>query len=141
MLFRSARTLTYLACNLQNARLQRKPTTVKYLNDLPPAATLVKSASYLMHKPYFSNVRNLILAKSTVVVEDDSGIPYRYFNQSAWDVRLFGNYSDPIALFKNWRQDDLKVAFETQSAKQPLDFGIGYRHGGESNLLVAARRK
>src|SRR5215471_7214764 len=73
-----ARTLTYLACNLQNARLQRKPTTVKYLNDLPPAATLVKSASYLMHKPYFSNVRNLILAKSTVIVEDDSGIPYRY---------------------------------------------------------------
>jgi hypothetical protein len=134
------RTLTYLACNLQNSRLQRKPGTMKYLNDLPPAATLVKSASYLMHKPYFSTVRNLILAKSAVIVEDDSGIPYRYFDQSAWDVRLFGSYSDPITLFKNWRQDDLKAAFEAQTTKQPLDFGIGYRRGGESNLLVAARR-
>jgi hypothetical protein len=135
-----SRTLTYLALNLQNSRLQRKPGTVKYLNDVPPAATLVKSASYLMHKPYFSSVRSLILSKSTVVVEDDSGIPYRYFDQSAWDVRLFGSYSAPIALFKNWRQDDLKTAFEAQNTRQALDFGIGYRHGGESNLLVAARR-
>jgi hypothetical protein len=137
---RGSRTLTYLACNLQNSRLQRKPGTVKYLNDLPPPVTLVKSASYLMHKAYFSTIRNLILNKSALIVEDDSGIPYRYFNQAAWDVRLFGNYSDPILLFKNWRQDDLKAAFEARTEKQPLDFGIGYRHRGDSNLLVAARR-
>lgn len=134
------RTLTYFACNLQNARLQRKPGTVKYLNDLPPSATLVKSASYLMHKGYFSTIRIVLLAKSTVIVQDDSGIPYRYFSPSVWDVRLYGKYSDPIQLFKNWRQEDLKAAFDARTDPQPLDFGIGYRRSGDSNLLVASRR-
>jgi hypothetical protein len=136
-----SRTLTYFACNLQNSRLQRKPGTVKYLSELPARVTLVKSASYLMHKGYFSNVRNQILARSVLIVEDDSGIPYRYFDQAAWDVHLYGKYSDPIQLFKNWRQEDLKAAFEARTDKQPLDFGIGYRHGGDSNLLVAERRQ
>lgn len=135
-----SRTLTYIACNLQNSRLQHKPGTVKYLTDLPPSATLVKSASYLMHKAYFSMIRNLILVRSALVVEDDSGIPYRYFEPATWDVRLYGKYADPIQLFKNWRQDDLKAAFEARTEKLPLDFGIGYRHSGDSNLLVAARR-
>jgi hypothetical protein len=53
---------------------------------------------------------------------------------------LYGRYSPPIQLFKNWRQDDLKAAFDTRTEKLPLDFGIGYRHSGDSNLLVALRR-
>ena len=72
-------------------------------------------------------------------VQDDSGIPYRYFDRGNWDLRLYGKYSDPIQLFKNWRQDDLKAAFEAQTEKLPLDFGIGYHRSGESNLLVAGR--
>ncbi|MBV9396741.1 MAG: hypothetical protein JO062_02110 [Bryobacterales bacterium] len=136
-----SRVLTYFALNLQNSRLQRKPGTLKYLNELPAPVTLVKSASYLMHKGYFSTIRDLILSKSTLVIEDDSGIPYRYFDQTAWDLQLFGSYSDPIQLFKNWRQDDLKAAFEGRNEKQPLDFAIGYRHTGQSNLIVATRRR
>ena len=134
-----SRTLSYFACNLQNSRLRRKPGTMKYLSDLPPPVTLVKSASYLMHKGYFSTIRNLILARSSLIVQDDSGIPYRYFDRGNWDLRLYGKYSDPIQLFKNWRQDDLKAAFEAQTEKLPLDFGIGYHRSGESNLLVAGR--
>jgi len=91
-----------------------------------------------MHKPYFSTIRGTILAKSRVVVEEDSGIPYRYFDQ-AWDVRLFGTYSEPIQLFKDWNQDDLKTAY-SGTGVLPLDFGIGYRHRGQSNLLVAVRK-
>jgi hypothetical protein len=134
-----SRTLRYFALNLQNSRLSHKPGTVKYLNDLPAPATLIKSASYLLHKTYFSTIRNLILSKSSWIVEDDSGIPYRYFD-GAWEVRLYGKYSDPIALFKNWRQEDLKAAFSSQKNVPALDFAMGYRHAGESNLLVAVRR-
>jgi hypothetical protein len=135
-----ARTLRYFALNLQNARLQRKPGTMQYLGNLPEPVTLVKSASYLMHKVYFSAIRGLILSKSRLVVEDDSGIPFHYFDPAAWDVRLYGVYTDPIKLFKNGGQDDLKDAFASRSDAQPLDFGIGYRRRGESNLLVAVRR-
>jgi hypothetical protein len=134
-----SRTLRYFALNLQNSRLSHKPGTVKYLNDLATPVTLVKSASYLLHKTYFSTIRSLILSKSLVVVEDDSGIPYRYFD-GAWDVHLYGKYSDPITLFKNWRQPDLQEAFASRKDVPSLDFAIGYRHASESNLLVAVRR-
>ncbi|HYK59064.1 MAG TPA: hypothetical protein VEV85_06490 [Bryobacteraceae bacterium] len=134
-----SRTLRYYALNLQNSRLSHKPGTVQYLSDLPAPVTLIKSASYLLHKTYFSTIRSLILSKSSLIVEDDSGIPYRYFD-GAWDVRLYGKYSDPIALFKNWRQPDLKEAFESRKDVPSLDFAIGYRHASESNVLVAVRR-
>jgi hypothetical protein len=135
-----ARTLRYFSINLENSRLKRKPGTTAFLKGLPDTITLIKSASYLMHKPYFASIRATILAKSRVVVEEDSGIPYHYFDQAAWDVRLFGTYSEPIQLFKDWGQDDLKDAYSEGTGVQPLDFAMGYRHRGQSNLLVAVRK-
>ena len=137
---RQTRHLFYFSLNLQDSRLKRKPGTMKYLAGLPETDTLVKSASYLMHHANFSMIRSLILAKSRLVIEDDSGIPYRFFDQASWDVRLHGAYSAPIELFSVWRQDDLKTAFDSRKDVQPLDFAIGYRHVKEANLLVAARR-
>ena len=136
-----AHTLRYFALNLRNQRLERKPGTVRYLQGLPPGGTLVKSASYLMHKRYFSTIRGIILAHSTLVIEDDSGIPYHYFEPAAWDVRLFGAYDKPINLFKTGLQDDLKAAYDAKTGVLPLDFGIGYKwRQNESNLLLATRK-
>ena len=137
------RRLRYFSLNLQDSRLVRKKGTIKYLASLPESDTLIKSASYLMHHQNFSQIRATILAKSRMVIEDDSGIPFRFFDSAAWDVRLHGVYTDPIALFANWRQDDLKLAFSARDARKenlPLDFAIGYKHVRESNLLVASRR-
>ncbi len=134
------RTLRYFSVNLQDSRIKRKPGTLKYFQTLPEASTLVKSASYLMHKEYFSTIRDLILSKSRVVVEDDSGVPLRFFKPNAWDVRLYGSYAEPIDLFRNWHQEDLKTAFASTKEVQPLDFAIGYRKTNQSNLLVAFRR-
>ena len=136
------RTLRYFALNLQNRRLARKPGTTKYLETLRPGGTLVKSASYLMHKKYFSTIRGIILDHSSVIVEDDSGIPYRYFFEPpVWDVRLYGAYGQPIDLFKSGLQEDLKAAYDAHTGVEPLDFSIGYRwRQNESNLLLAVRK-
>ncbi len=137
---RGVRTMTYFACNLRNQRLEKKPGTTKYLNGLPPGGTLVKSASYLMHKKYFSDVRGIILARANVVIEDDSGIPYHYFDPAAWDVHLFGAYDMPIKLFEQGFQDDLKAAYDANKDIQPLDFPFSYKfRTGESNLLLAVK--
>jgi len=137
-----AHTLRYFALNLRNQRLEKKPGTTRYLESLPSSGTLVKSASYLMHKRYFSTIRGIILARSNLVIEDDSGIPYHYFFEPpVWDVRLFGAYDQPIDLFKSGLQDDLKTAYEAHTGVEPLDFGIGYKwHPNESNLLLAVRK-
>lgn len=136
------RTLRYFASNLINTRMRKKPGTTKYFQNLPAGATLVKSASYLMHKRYFSDIRELILARSAVIVEDDSGIPFHYFDPVQWDVHLFGTYDEPIKMFGKWTQDDLKTAYEAKQNVQPLDFGISYKfRNGESNLLLAIRKR
>jgi len=136
----TARELYYFSLNLQNYRLRRRPGTMKYLASLPEANTLIKSASYLLHSPYFSLVRDTILLKSRMIVEDDSGIPFRFFDASTWDVRLYGTYSEPITRFKKWHQGDLESAFASTTDVRPLGFAIGYHHPKESNLLVATHR-
>ena len=135
------RELDYFALNLQDYRLRRRPGAMKYLASLPQADTLIKSASYLLHTTHFSLLRDTILSKSRVIVEDDSGIPFRFFDTSVWDVRLYGTYREPINLFSNWRQDDLQLAFASSRDVRPLGFAIGYRHIKESNLLVATHRE
>jgi len=135
------RTLRYFALNLINTRLKKKPGTTRYLQGLPATATLVKSASYLMHKKYFSDIRGMILAKSNIIIEDDSGVPFHYFDPAVWDLHLFGTYDKPIDLFQNWMQDDLKAVYDAKQNVQPLDFGISYKFRiGESNLLLAMRK-
>ena len=136
----STRELFYFSANLLDSHLRRRPGTMKYLANLPQANTLIKSASYLMHTPYFSMVRDAILSKSRLIVEDDSGIPFRFFDASAWDVRLYGTYKEPITLFRKWHQVDLETAFASTRDVRPLGFAIGYRHVRESNLLVATHR-
>ena len=136
-----ARTLRYFSVNLENASLGRKPGTVKYLENLEVHGTLLKSASYLMHKRFFSSIRGVILARSQVVVEDDSGVPFRWFDRAGWDVRVYGTYSKPIPLFANSYQEDLEAAYASAKDVEPLEFGIGYRwQPKQSNLIVAIRR-
>ena len=138
---RNSRALTYFSLNLQDSSLKRKPGTVQYLSGLPKPTTLVKSASYLMHKKYFSTIREMILSRSVAIVEDDSGIPYRFFDKKVWDVRLYGRYTKPIQMFDAWFQDDLKSAFGEDGKVEALEFGIGYKYRPKTSTLILARRR
>ena len=135
------RVLRYFSANLENSVLTRNPGTVKYLENLQVGGTLVKSASYLMHKKYFSTVRGLILARGQAVVEDDSGIPFHFLDRAVWDVRLFGTYTKPIAMFAEWYQEDLVAAYAASKEPEPLEFGIGYKwQPKQSTLILGIRR-
>ena len=131
--------LTYLGLNLSDS-IKKRPAAMHFLERLGRVKTLLKSASYLMHKSYFSTIRGVILKQSDVVVEDDSGIPFRFFHENEWDVRLFGTYVKPIPLFKDWQQDDMATAFSATPAP-PLEFGFGYRFLPNTSNLLLARRK
>ncbi len=102
-----------------------------------PGASLVKSASYLMHGDSFSKVRNWLLANSTIIIQDDSGIPFRSFDPKRWTVRLFGVYDSPINLFKEHYQADLAEAYQ-RANPAPLGFAFGYAWQKEKGLLIQA---
>jgi len=102
-----------------------------------PGVSLVKSASYLMHMDSFSKVRNWLLDNSTLIVQDDSGIPFRAFDPKRWNLRLFGVYHGPIGLFKEYYQPNLANAYQ-QTKGAPLGFSFGYAWQKEKGMLIQA---
>lgn len=147
------RTLTYFAVNLQNSPyvsrgglvakgLETRTDLVKYFNNLDIKSTYLKSASYLMHRPTFSIIRNIILDNSEIVLQDDSGIPIKYFDTKKWDLTFYGDYKFPISLFAERHQEDLKEVYANGGTNvKPLPFGIGYQyHKGTSNLMKAVKK-
>ncbi len=130
----------YISFNASNDGLKQQKGILPFLKTIQPCVTFIKAASYLLHGPDFSQIRNLLLAQSVVLLQEDSGIPYRFFDSTAWKVQLYGVYHAPIPLFKNKFQQNLYQAYRTQPVK-PLEFGIGYHlNPGTSNLLLAIRR-
>ena len=69
--------------------------------------TMLKAASYLNSRDYFSKTRNYILKSSNMIVQDDSGIPYKYFVDGKWQVQLYGGYKKVIPLFSSRIQPDM----------------------------------
>jgi hypothetical protein len=134
-------TLYYFRVNLRNDSLKRHEKFVSFLKGFGPLTTFAKAASYLMHKPNYSKIRQLILDQSLFVLEGDSAIPLKYFDRAAWNLRFFGTYSSPIDYFNNFRQKDLAEIYRKGTDVLPLPFGIDYRHRvNTSNLMFASKK-
>ncbi|RAK68418.1 hypothetical protein [Hymenobacter edaphi] len=138
-----AQKVYYFSADLSDWRLgQTKASILQYTRSLGPLTTYVKSATYLMHKPYFSQVRNLILERSRYVLQDDSGIALKYFQPTDWQFIHYGTYHRPIPMFAKHYQPTLTAAYRDSVNKpRPLPFGTGYNwRVNDSNLLLAKRR-
>ena len=132
------KTLFYISTNLKDKHLE--PDFVALMDGLDPATTasFVKSCSYCLHEDQYSKVRDGILAHSFAVVQDDSGIPYRFFDPAKWDVTLYGAYVHPLSAFgPDVYQKDLVKKYAEPGIK-PLTFSIGYN---KNSSLIVARRK
>lgn len=112
-----------------------------WLSSYSGGVAYFKAASYLMHDSGFSNIREWVLSNSHAVVQDDSGIPYKYYDSSKWDIHLYGNYEGPIELFAKHAQPDLRAAYDAAGGGPPLGFGSGYHfRPGEANLMIAVKK-
>ena len=131
-------TLYYFSANVDNDGF--KPSGfMRFCERLGSGDAFVKSASYLMHRDHFSDVRDFLLEHSRLLLQDDSGIPATRFDQARWQLRLFGHYSGPISLFANRYQSTLAQLFDRGRA-EPVEFGVGYRWRPQtSNLMVAVK--
>ena len=132
-------TLYYYATDLSNEGLQSNQPLVNYIRklDRKTSAAFIKSASYLMHEPAFSTIRELVLDYSTTVLQDDSGIPYFYYAPEKWNITLYGTFYKPIATYAQYPQPELRNAYQLGDPK-PLSFRIGFSR--QSNLQLARRR-
>ncbi len=136
------KTVLYFSVDISDWKLgQTQDAALKYVRTLGPLTTYVKSATYLMHKTYFSKVRNLVLERSNYVLQDDSGIAMKYFPAADWQFTYYGTYKRPINLFAKQYQPELTAAYTDKAhPPRPLPFGTGYNwRENDSNLLLARR--
>jgi hypothetical protein len=132
-------TLYYFGGDVSNSGL-RKSGLLKFCATLGNTNALIKSASYLLHRDQFSDLREFLLKQSAVVLEDDSGIPLANFDTAKWELQPYGNYVGPIPLFRNRYQASLNQLFR-QHDRKPIDFGLGYQwRRNTSNLLLAIKK-
>jgi hypothetical protein len=135
----SLHRMLYFTVNLADNRLRPNQAFVKYAGSLKGATTMLKATSYMTHHPEFSVIRNLVLANSGAVFQDDSGLPFHNFTSDRWKVQLYGDYQRPYGSFKWMEQKDLRQAYQQASVRPlPMHVGYGYRKI-TSNLLLAER--
>ena len=134
-----AHELSYFSLDATDKALVHYPDFLDWVGRNKPASALVKSASYLLHDNQFSKTREMILASADILVQDDTGVPYRYIKQANWNTKLFGKYHKPIAPMQWGYQGDLDKAFK-EAKSEPLPFPFGYHWKGQEGGLILATR-
>lgn len=131
------RTLYYFSTDLSDSGI-KSSGFLTFCDKLGHGDAFVKSASYLMHSDNFSTVRDYLLSHSASILEDDFGIPVRFFAQG-WQLHPYGRYVGPISLFGGQYQSKLKEVF-AKGKTTPIDFSLGYQwKPTELNILLAVK--
>jgi hypothetical protein len=132
-------TLVYFRAQAEDAAINRRPGVRPFLERQAPFVTFLKSASYLLHGSEFTAVRELLLKRSRLILEDDSGIPLRFLKPPEWTVTFFGKYSKPVKDFNYGYQPDMEKAYATGNVR-PLTFSFGYHWSdGAAAVILAVR--
>ncbi|BAZ41202.1 hypothetical protein NIES4101_71640 [Calothrix sp. NIES-4101] len=133
-----ARNLYYFSADLSNDGLKKRPELNQFISGVNKEVTYLKAASYLMYNDSFAEIKKNIIQQSKYVLQDDSGMPMKAFDNSKWNLKFYGNYTNPISLFSGSYQANLRKIYSTQKDIKPLNFGIGYKMtASESNLMLA----
>lgn len=136
------KTLTYYSCDISDPGIEKDKALAATLKAIPPSNCFVKSASYLMHYETFTKIRNTVLEKAIYLVQDDTGIPYKYFDKAKFKMELYGNYVKPISDFSaNLYQTDMAEAYKTKEFIGPLSFSLGYHwQTKDQNQMIAIKK-
>jgi hypothetical protein len=139
------KSVYYFKYDVANKNFNDTTAFYKYLNkNTANCITYIKSASYLLHANFMSNMKALILKNSKAVVQDDTGIPFKYFEAGKkFDVKLYGEYSQPVSDFPYLSlQKPLQEAFHKDSLNVgKLPFHLGYHWGTRKDVIIYAQKK
>ena len=132
-------TLFYFYGDLSDGGLKSHGGLLRFCESLGRGRSLLKAASFLPHEAGFTRIDEWILAHSSAIVQDTSGIPFRRFPKDAWTFRFWGRNAEPIVLFKKHAEPELQAAVD---AAPPLriPFGFGYQYEPAEALLILAER-
>lgn len=132
------RRVIYMFLDLENNKLRAEPHWWAYLQNLGQVSGFLKAASYLCPRPEHVMIRELCLKLMPTIVQDDSGIPYKYLKD--YNVTVFGKYQGPHAIFPSYHQPELLSVYRS-APYRAQDFNFSYdRSNGWRNVMVAIRK-
>jgi len=132
--------IEYYKTDLSNDGFYAESKFHKYFTSIDNKMVFLKAASYLLHNTYFSNIREVILDDTRLLLQDDSGMPFSFFAPETWNTQLYGKYTRPIGLFSGRVQPELRAEFQSRGAGE-LPFQIGYNVAHNEPHLILATRK
>lgn len=137
------RSVTYLKGDMENKGLNKNAPVLAWLQKFTNIDTYLKSASYILHYKDFSIIRNVILDGSVHILQDDTGIAYKYYDKKKWDCKLYGRFAKPVDDFNNAgvQQPDLEKAYADTTNIPNLPFSLGYHWvSNQQNLMFSVKK-
>ena len=132
--------LLYVQTNVVDQSLNEDFTKFIENNELFDAC-IIKASSYALHQKSFSKLRNFILAKANIILQDDSGISLRELSQD-FEIHLFGDYTKPYGVeWAGYFQQDLRKMYDDTQSRPKIPFCYGYGCGKVQTGLLLATRK
>ncbi len=131
--------LYYFPFDLSDENLKDYPEFLFFVNSFADKNTFLKSASYLLHDNDFKMIRTFILKQSNIILQDDSGIPYKILKSNGFGIKLFGNYTRTIKVFSENFQPDLQKELEYRQVPM-LNFKFGYNSWKNQTVLMLAEK-
>jgi len=130
--------IDYIRMDLSDGVIVKHPANKAFIEQASANRTLVKAASHLLQRPYFTILRNYILKNAPSVIQDETGIEYAAL-AGAFKTRLYGSFVKPHNLFQTSMQTSLAKAYQEAHDVKPLSFRLGYDKTAGSSVVVAGR--
>ncbi len=138
------KTVYYFKYDVRNDFFNDTSVFYKFINkNTSNCITYIKSASYLLHANFMANMRKLILNNSEAIIQDDTGLPFKYFEEGKkFNIKLYGQYVQPVKDFPYLKlQKPLQDAFYKDSASiSKLPFHLGYHWQSKKDVIIFAKR-
>lgn len=132
-------TVDYLMIDLSDSYLANNPAEFDVLKATANNPTLLKAASHLLPKPYFSKMRATIVENTPLLVQDETGLEYPDLRKMG-EVKLYGKFTKVLELFNQDSQRDLAKAYAEANQTSPLPFAYSYQKSADRRSLQIVRR-
>lgn len=133
-------TVDYVRMDLSNRGLSAGKRFHAFMRSQINDAVMIKSASHLLQKPYFSDLATIITDKARSVVQDETGLDIDPLRRS-FDIRSYGKFYAPHPLWHDSSSGQRLIKYlSEQSGIEQLPFVIGYEKKSGSVLLVGSRK-
>jgi hypothetical protein len=130
----------HLGWNLADYELDKHPQLLRHLEQKGKVAFLTKGASYLLWVPFFSKIRDYMLAHLAWMLSDSTGIPPRFTKPLGMEQITYGRFNRAFLPKPRGTKDerDFRALWRSQPAR-PMPFRFGYLDAHLQPHLVITR--